>query len=210
MSSPPTSPAPSDTSVPDRTEVPAPPVPELAGRWRLRAMASPGSGARAAEDLDLVYQWMRTPHVAAFWAQAWTRHRWEQEIDDQLAGAHSRPVLALRDGVPLGYLEIYRVCRNRLAAHYPFLPHDVGVHLAIGDRAQLGQGLGRELLVALATAVLAEEPACRRVVAEPAVANVGSVRCFLAAGFRHLGEITLPDKLAALMVRPRSEGDLPT
>jgi RimJ/RimL family protein N-acetyltransferase len=52
--------------------------------------------------------------------------------------------------------------------------------------------------------LLREQPGCTRVVAEPDVENTPSVRAFAAAGFVQQGEIQLPEKTAALMVRTRT------
>ncbi|GLW12943.1 siderophore biosynthesis protein [Microtetraspora sp. NBRC 13810] len=180
-----------------------PPVPVLSGPWRIGAM-TPGG-----DDVDLVWRWMNSPHVAAAWDQAWPRERWAGEIERQAAGAHSRPCLAYLDGEPVAYLELYRVLRDRLAPLYPCRPHDLGVHIAIGAPGDIGRGLGRSLLAAVAAGLLAAEETCTRVVAEPNVLNTASIRAFTAAGFRRAGEVTLPHKTAALLVHPRTEEDLP-
>ncbi|MGW0750842.1 GNAT family N-acetyltransferase [Streptomyces sp. NPDC002587] len=183
--------------------VPGPPLPRLGDPWSARVAQARGS------DPDLVRGWMRSPHVEAFWHQAWPRERWEQELAGHLAGDAVLPVLIGRDGRPFAYVEVYRVTRDRLAAHYPHLPHDLGLHIAIGEAGRTGRGLGRRLLRALAEGLLTADPACTRVVAEPDVTNAPSLKAFAAAGFRHAGEVTLPDKTAALLVHPRREEDMP-
>ncbi|MFF9340543.1 MULTISPECIES: GNAT family N-acetyltransferase [unclassified Streptomyces] len=188
---------------PDDATVPGPPLPLLRGRWTARVARAEGA------DLDLVHGWMRSPHIAAFWHQAWPRERWHEEIAGHLAGDAILPVLVDLDGRPVAYIEVYRVLRDRLAGHYPRSPHDLGVHIAIGERARTGKGLGRTLLRALAEGLLAADPACVRVVAEPDVNNAPSLRAFEAAGFRPSGKVGFPDKTAALMIHPRTEGDLP-
>ncbi|ASO19551.1 RimJ/RimL family protein N-acetyltransferase [Actinoalloteichus hoggarensis] len=180
-----------------RIEVGPPPLPRLDEPWAARWARAEGP------DLDLVHDWMNREHVAAFWHQDWPRRRWQEELAGQLAGDHSRPVLLLHEGRPLAYLEIYRAIRDRLAACYPARTHDLGVHVAIGDRLATGRGLGRALLRAVALGLLRADPACERVVAEPDVANGPSVRAFVAAGFVDHGEISLPDKTAALLIHPR-------
>jgi RimJ/RimL family protein N-acetyltransferase len=183
--------------------VPAPPLPLLNGPWSARVAQAEGT------DPDLVHGWMRSPHVDAFWHQAWPRERWIEEIAGHLAGDAILPVLIDLDGRPLAYIEVYRVLRDRLAGHYPYHPHDLGVHIAIGEVNRTGQGLGRSLLRALAVGLLAADPECARVVAEPDVNNAPSLKAFAAAGFRPAGEVAFPDKTAALLVRPRREEDMP-
>ncbi|MCP3097912.1 acetyltransferase [Myxococcus sp. K15C18031901] len=183
-------------------EVPPPPVPRLSAPWAIRP-------ASATEDLPRIVRWMQAPHVAAFWKQAWPEAQWRAELERQLAGDHSLPCMLIHEETPLAYLEVYRVTRDRLAGHYAERPHDLGVHVAIGEPASTGRGLGRLLLREVARGLLAADPRCTRVVAEPDSRNAPSLRAFTAAGFRVVGPITLPDKAATLLVHPRSEEDLP-
>ncbi|MEW2580242.1 GNAT family N-acetyltransferase [Streptomyces syringium] len=183
--------------------VPAPPLPRLAGPWSAHVARAEGT------DLDLVHGWMRSPHIEAFWHQAWPRERWAAEIAGHLAADAVLPALISLDGRPLAYIEVYRVSRDRLAGHYPYRPHDLGLHIAIGEASRTGQGLGRSLLRALAEGLLAADPECDRVVAEPDMTNVPSVKAFTAAGFRPSGQLRLPEKTAALLIRPRRQEDMP-
>ncbi|WP_255203131.1 GNAT family N-acetyltransferase [Myxococcus sp. AM011] len=182
--------------------VPAPPVARVTEPWSLRP-------ASVTEDLERVTRWMHAPHVAAFWKQAWPEERWRAELERQLAADHSLPCMLHFEGAPVAYLEVYRVVRDRLAGHYAQRPHDLGVHVAIGELGSTGRGLGRALLREVATGLLAADPRCTRVVAEPDARNAPSLRAFTAAGFQVIGPITLPDKTATLLVYPRSEEDLP-
>jgi RimJ/RimL family protein N-acetyltransferase len=154
-------------------------------------------------DADRISLWMSQPHIQRWWKQDWSVERWAQEIERQAAGEHSVPCVAAVDEEDFGYIELYRVRLDRLAEYYSYDEHDWGVHLAIGDVTRVGRGLGRQLLRALADAVLQADPACRRVVAEPDIENTPSIRAFGAAGFVQQGELQLPDKTAQLMVRTR-------
>lgn len=152
---------------------------------------------------------MSESHVAVCWNQAWSVSRWSEEISKQMKGKHSRPVFVLVDRIPLAYVEIYWVALDRLACYYPFIAGDLGVHIAIGEKARIGRGLGRQILRLTAESLLCVESRCDRVVAEPNVLNEVALRAFTAAGFRRVGEVELPHKTAALMVYPRNESDLP-
>lgn len=179
------------------------PAPAVAPPWQIRPVEPDGA------DLERVVGWMARPHIEDYWQQAWSTDRWAKEIAMQRAGDHSLPCLVLQSGTPVAYLEVYRVHRDRISALYPADEHDLGVHVAIGEYSSTGRGLGRSLLRAIADGLLAADPACRRVVAEPDVRNIASLRAFVAAGFQHCGELTLPEKTAALLVRPRTAADLP-
>ncbi|GAA1612096.1 GNAT family N-acetyltransferase [Kribbella sancticallisti] len=158
----------------------------------------------SASDASTIAAWMTQPHIYQWWEQDWSVERWIQVIEEQAAGEHSIPCMISADGEDFGYVELYRVRHDRLAEYYAFQEHDWGLHIAIGDTARLGRGIGRRLLRSLADALLRADPRCDRVVAEPDTANTPSVRAFAAAGFVTQGELQLPEKTALLMVRTRT------
>lgn len=182
-------------------EAPGVPLPELGDGWSLRPVRVVGDDG--GPDVALVHRWMNTEHVAVNWNQAWPREQWRAELAGQLGGQHSLPCVVGRDGRDLGYLELYRVQRDKLARCYPHDPHDLGVHIALGEPDAVGRGLGSALLRAVARGLLEADPACLRVVAEPNVHNGASVGAFGKAGFRRSGEVGLPNKNSALMVFAR-------
>ncbi|ADB32246.1 GCN5-related N-acetyltransferase [Kribbella flavida DSM 17836] len=157
-----------------------------------------------AADAGKIAWWMAQPHIQRWWQQDWSVERWAQALDAQAAGEHSIPCLAALEDEDFGYLELYRVRRDRLAEFYACAEHDWGVHVAIGDTARVGRGIGRRLLRSVADALLRADPRCDRVVAEPDVRNTPSIRAFAAAGFDPAGELQLPEKTALLMVRTRT------
>jgi RimJ/RimL family protein N-acetyltransferase len=155
------------------------------------------------DDARLLTRWMSAEHVSPYWDQAWPRDAWDAELTRQLAGTFSRPLLVLAAGAPLAYLEVYRAARDVVSRHYPAAPADLGVHVAIGDPGSVGRGSGRALLRAVADGLLAADPACSAVVAEPDVRNAAAVRAFAAAAYEPSGEIDLGHKRATLVVRRR-------
>ncbi|MFC8229334.1 GNAT family N-acetyltransferase [Streptomyces sp. NPDC057287] len=177
------------------------PVATSAGVFQLVAV-------EAGRDLALISRWMNDPAVAAFWELAGPESVTAAHLRHQLAGdGRSVPCLGVLDGSPMSYWEIYRADLDPLARHYPARPHDMGVHLLIGGVGNRGRGIGSVLLRAVSDLVLDNRPPCGRVVAEPDLRNTPSVSAFLSAGFRFCGEVDLPDKRAALMVRDRAHRD---
>ena len=167
------------------------------GQFRLQPVRLP-------RDLALVTGWMNDPVVAAFWELSGPAELTEQHIRAQLDGdGRSFPCLGLLDGTPMSYWELYRADLDPIARHYPARPHDTGVHLLLGPPECRGRGLGPRLLRAVAERILRERHSAGRVVAEPDVRNIPSVRAFLRAGFRYDQDLDLPTKRAALMVRHR-------
>ncbi|MFB8030531.1 MULTISPECIES: GNAT family N-acetyltransferase [unclassified Streptomyces] len=177
------------------------PVTTPAGEFQLVAV-------EAERDLATISRWMNDPAVAAFWELAGPESVTAAHLGHQLAGdGRSVPCLGVLDGSPMSYWEIYRADLDPLARHYPARPNDVGVHLLIGGVGNRGRGIGSRLLRAVSDLVLDNRPLCARVVAEPDLRNTPSVSAFLSAGFRFCGEVDLPDKRAALMVRDRAHRD---
>ncbi|MBW6436924.1 acetyltransferase [Actinoplanes hulinensis] len=174
-----------------------PPVPDLAGPWRVR-VADPDAG-----DGKVVADWMALPHVDLFWEQNWPVERWDAVLRRQLAGACTLPLIAARDGADLAYLEVYRTPRDVVGRYYPAEPYDLGVHIAVGPLEATDRGLGRELMAALVDGLFAADPRCPRVVADPDARHAMARRMFAAAGFEPLTEVDLGHKCAALMSHPR-------
>lgn len=175
-----------------------PPVPLLPQPWRLR-LVDPGG-----PDLDLVYRWMRTPRVVEGFGQPWDRERWIGDLGEQLRGDHSRPCLVDDGQLTFAYLELYRVWLDVLRDYYPARPHDLGVHLVIGEPSYAGRGVGTALLRAVTDGLFAADARCTRIVAEPNATNLASIRAFTKAGFHLVGPISLPGRDAALLIRERT------
>ncbi len=182
-------------------EVAGPPPPRLGSGWSLRPVELDASGG--GPDAERVHAWMHAPHVARTWHQAWSPAAWRAELATQLGGDHSLPCVVGVEGRDVGYVEIYRVLRDTLAATYPHDPHDLGVHIALGELDMIGRGAGSALLGDIARGLLAADANCVRVVAEPDVHNAASVGAFAKAGFVRDREVGLPSKNSALMVFPR-------
>ncbi|TCP45115.1 RimJ/RimL family protein N-acetyltransferase [Tamaricihabitans halophyticus] len=192
---------------PEVRAVGAPPIPVLPEPWRLVPARADGT------DLDLVHGWMNSPQVAPFWQQAWPRERWAAELRTQLAGNYCRPFLLLLNERPIGYIELYRAARDVVAHHYPALPHDTGLHGAIGEPDLIGRGLAYRIWLHMIEAVFAADPHCRRMITDPAADHQVARRLDAAVarkvGGAELGEVELPHKRAALYIYPRTPADLP-
>ncbi len=154
-------------------------------------------------DLDLVHAWMNDPEVARFWEKPWPRAEIASYLRRQHRSAHSTPYLGELDGAPMSYWELYRADLDPLAEHYAAREHDAGVHLLLGPAECRGTGLAAGLLRAVSGWQLETDPRATRIVAEPDVDNLRSIRAFERAGFRRSADLDLPNKRAALMIRDR-------
>jgi RimJ/RimL family protein N-acetyltransferase len=160
-------------------------------------------------EVALVARWMAEPHVASTWRQPWPVADWSAEIGRQLAGDHSRPWIVALDGEAVAYVEAYRVARDVIAEHHPTHAHDLGIHLAIGDVARTGRGLGARLLRVVAGGLLAADPHCRRVLGDPSVGHAAARAAFARAGFVPVADVDLGHKRAALMAHARADAPSP-
>jgi RimJ/RimL family protein N-acetyltransferase len=147
---------------------------------------------------------MNEPEVARFWKMPWPRERIASYLRQQDRSTHSTPYLGELDGVPMSYWELYRADLDPLARHYAARDHDAGLHMLLGPAECRGRGLAVGLLRAVSTWQLDADPRATRVVGEPDVDNVRTIRVAELAGFRRITDIDLPDKRAALMVRDRA------
>ncbi|MGK5627745.1 GNAT family N-acetyltransferase [Streptomyces sp. URMC 123] len=154
-------------------------------------------------DVELVHGWMNDPEVARYWELAQPVERIGAYLRQQISSGHSTPYLGCLDGAPMSYWELYRADLDPLANHYAAKPRDAGVHLLLGPAETRGRGLGAALLRAVSAFQLDSDPYAERVIAEPDITNVRSVRTFERAGFRMIRQLDLPDKRAAFMVRER-------
>jgi RimJ/RimL family protein N-acetyltransferase len=178
-----------------------PPRPKLPAPWGLRPVVPD------TEEAARLVGWMSRPHVREFWEQDWPAERWNQVLAAQQAGDYTRPYLVTEADRPVVYLELYRTSRDVVSRCYPAQPHDLGLHLAVGDLPDTGRGLARALLQELLPALLRADPACDRIVVEPDARNEPARKMFSRAGFILLAERDLGHKQAAIMVHDRLLGD---
>ncbi|WP_232665729.1 GNAT family N-acetyltransferase [Pseudonocardia sp. TRM90224] len=175
--------------------VPGPVLPELGEGWDLR-LVDPDSS-----DVDMVTRWMAFPHVERGWRQAWPREQWAAELAAQRAGNATIPCIASFHGVPTAYIELYRAVRSPLADRYEAWSHDIGIHIAIAEIGTIGKGAGTWLVRELGSGTFAADPGCRRIVGEPNVHNLATLRLVEKVGYRLPREIPYPHKNAALIIR---------
>ena len=88
-----------------------------------------------------------------------------------------------------------RCVAGRLGAAYPAHAHDVEIRLAVEDLSA-----GAELVADLAGAILAADPACRRVVVAASAGDIRSIGALGDAGLQHIVDVDLPGTQLSLLV----------
>ncbi len=177
-----------------------------ADRWGAVALA-PGRFSihelHVKRDLPIIHTWMNDPEVARWWGLAGDVDTTARHLAERHRLTHASTYVGCLDDEPVSYWELYRADLDPLAEHYAARPHDVGVHLIIGQPAHRGRGLGSLLLFVVADLILRAAPETQRVVADPDVRNAASITALRRAGFRRAADLALPGKTAAQMIRDR-------
>ena len=154
-----------------------------------------GLGLRAAElsDLPLLARWRSDPRVLEFYGGR-DRPRDENDVRqhyfrrrrDPATGRYYefRPCMVETDGGPIAFVQYYRLPR-RESDLFESAPTErtYGIDFLIGDPLLWGKGLGSRLIT-LTRDFLCQERGAVRVVSDPRVENLRSVRALEKAGFR--------------------------
>jgi aminoglycoside 6'-N-acetyltransferase len=136
-------------------------------------------------DLPLIGGWLLEPHVARWWT---ADSGAEAELADYrrlVAGDDPSTVglVVVKDREPIGWCQWY------LWSDYPdearamgAAAGEVGIDYAIGDQAEVGHGLGTEMIGVLVSEVRRHQPGAG-LLAAPEAANIASRRVLEHQGF---------------------------
>jgi len=158
----------------------------------------------AHADLPLLHAWLGRPHWTEWWGPAGTLDEVQAEYGAWIADPRQvQPHIALLDGRPLGYIQSYVAMGSGEGWWEDETDPGVrGIDQSIADAADLGRGLGTQMVTAF-VARLFRDPAVTRVQTDPDPRNARAIRCYEKAGFRAVGEVVTPDGPALLMVCER-------
>lgn len=150
-------------------------------------------------DLPLLAEWRARPHVAARWGDPDP----VDELASELLSGQVAAYVGVLDGRDAAFVQVYRVMGSG-DGWWPDEkdPGARGIDLFLADEADLGRGLGTELVRAVLDHLFAD-PAVSRVQADPAPDNHRAIATFFGAGMEHAGEVATPDGPARLLVCTR-------
>ena len=156
-------------------------------------------------DLPLLHEWLNRPHVAEWWEGATSFDYVERTHGADLESSVIRQLLAYSNGEPVGYVQVYRV----MGADPEWWQDETdpgarGIDQFLANEAQLGRGLGSEMVRQFVSHIFDEDPAVTKVQTDPAPDNARAIRAYEKAGFRRVREVTTPDGPALLMVIERA------
>ncbi|HEY3774790.1 MAG TPA: GNAT family N-acetyltransferase [Solirubrobacteraceae bacterium] len=145
----------------------------------------------SSDDIRLVEDWLREPHVAKWWLSGITAEAELDEIRESVERTANQAtrmltVLERAEGVghsPIGWCQWYPYdAYPDEGAAAGALPGECGFDYALGDPAAIGRGLGTQLIAALIGEVRRAHPRCGFIVA-PDARNVASRRVLEHNGF---------------------------
>ncbi|NJP50780.1 acetyltransferase [Streptomyces sp. SBST2-5] len=157
------------------------------------------------KDAELLHAWVTHPK-AAFWMMQDARlEDVEREYMKIAADEHHHAYLGLhQDGTPAFLMEKYDPAHRELVGLYEPQPGDIGMHFLTPPTDRPVHGFTRSVITAVMTHLF-EDPAVRRVVVEPDVANTAVHALNEAVGFVPEREIQKPEKRALLSFCTREQ-----
>lgn len=156
-------------------------------------------------DLPRLREWLQRPHVAEWWGLP---ESLEELHEDFVARAHepraTQAFIASLGARPIGFIQCYWVMGSGDGWWEDETDATArGIDQFLADPAELNQGLGRAMIRCFVDRLLAVSDASF-VQTDPSPTNARAIRCYQAAGFVPVGEVTTPDGPALLLKRYRS------
>ncbi|MFI7414816.1 GNAT family N-acetyltransferase [Streptomyces sp. NPDC049627] len=157
------------------------------------------------QDAELLHAWVTHPKAAFWMMQDASLVDVERAYMEIAADEHHHALLGLdEDGVPAFLMEKYDPAHRELVGLYEPQPGDIGMHFLTPPTDRPVRGFTRAVITAV-MAHLFEDPAVRRVVVEPDVANKAVHALNEAVGFVPEREIQKPEKKALLSFCTREQ-----
>jgi len=149
-------------------------------------------------DAPVLHSWVTQPY-ASFWGMLSAT---EADVIDEYAkiqaSGHHHALLGLDGGVPAFLMEEYLPASSPLAAAYPVLPGDAGMHLLVAPPSGVPEAGYTTAVMDAVLARLFARPEVERIVVEPDARNTKIHALNERFGFRPEGVVGLPDKDALL------------
>lgn len=152
----------------------------------------------ARDDFELLATWLAEPHVHEWWDHDHSAEGVERDFgasaDGDEPGEH---YIALLDGAPIGLVSYstfvdFPDYLDEMAGVYPVGDGAVSIDYLIGDRSQVGHGVGTAMIEAFVDRIWSADPDATHVVVPVNSANERSWRALQRAGFRLVASGELP------------------
>lgn len=156
--------------------------------------------ALTEQQLPMLHEWVRRPHVAEWWKEPSTLEAIREEYLPTLHGRSStRAFIASLHNTPIGFIQAY-VVQGSGGGWWEDEddPGARGIDQFLADAGRLNQGLGTAMVSAFVQQLL-QDPAVSTIQTDPSPRNARAIRCYQKVGFRQVGEVITPDGPALLM-----------
>jgi RimJ/RimL family protein N-acetyltransferase len=161
------------------------------------------------QDLLTLREWLLRPHVAEWWGPAESIDELRDDyVRERGAPNATRAYIASLGQGPIGFIQSYVVKDSGDGWWEDETdPGARGIDQFLANEGQLGRGIGRAMIRAFVDRLFADA-AVTVVQTDPDPRNERAIKCYAAAGFRPVGEVTTPDGPALLMrcLRPAASG----
>lgn len=152
------------------------------------------------EDLNLLVQWFKAPHVAEWWVaeslldEQALKEKYRAYITSQRMNAR---IICLGQR-PMGYIQFYGACKSDGNYWWQEPEGTYSMDLFIGEPDCLCKGYGTTVSRQVC-ALLFERPEVIRLIIDPDPRNERAIRCYQKVGFLHVGPCETPEGTHLLM-----------
>jgi AacA4 family aminoglycoside N(6')-acetyltransferase len=158
-------------------------------------------------DLPMLHDWLNRPHIVEWWGGEEERPTLEDVLKHYLPSVLAEesvtPYIAMLAEEPIGYAQSYVALGSGDGWWEDETDPGVrGIDQSLANPAQLGKGLGTQLVRALVERLFSD-PTVKKIQTDPAPNNQRAIRCYEKAGFVQQRVITTPDGPAVYMVQTR-------
>jgi len=148
-----------------------------------------------AEDLPLVKNWLKLPHVMQWWGKPTEQYAL---VSGDLAEPAMEQFIVSTEARPFAYLQCYRLTDWNTG--FGWQPNGTrGIDAFIGEPDMVNRGHGSALTASFVDGLLA--CGTPRAVTDPDPKNLRAIRAYEKAGFRKDRMINTPEGASLLMVR---------
>lgn len=157
----------------------------------------------ARADFPLLVEWFRAPHVAEWWGEEADLGFLEARYGPRVDGREPVEMFIVElDGRAGGLVQRYRLTDFAEWLEYegllPNIQAAAGIDYLLGNPADIGHGIGSQVIRELAGLTFLDYPDVEAIVADPDQANVASWRALEKAGFERIwaGQLASQDQPA--------------
>ena len=155
--------------------------------------------AHGTADAECIAAWMQSELLYTF-RQPWSVERWEEELDLLNSQPFTQPYILNAEGVPIGYIEVYRPAHMSIGASRPTDPRTVGIHIGVADTSRVGKGMGRDLVTLFGVAaLLGDKTLFSHALGEPNLLNKAARGAAKHTMGGEVAQLAFPHKCAALL-----------